>query len=92
VVDEVKESDLRLSRRGYLIETKNVSIYILRHLRNDYLKEVEEVFKIYKYRTVSSIVERGKQKMGRNKNIKKHIEELDKKIVRVNGRLDPLMT
>ena len=47
MVDEVKESDLRLSRRGYFNERRNVGIYLLRHVRNDFLKEVEEVFKIY---------------------------------------------
>ena len=70
MVDEVKESDLRLSRRGYFNKTRNVGIYLLRHLRNDSLKEVGEVLRIYKYSTVSSIVERVKQEMGRNKNLK----------------------
>jgi chromosomal replication initiation ATPase DnaA len=69
VVDDVKEN-LRLSKRGYFNEQRNVGIYLLRHLRNDSLKEVEEVFKIYKYSTVSSIVERVEQEMGRNKNLK----------------------
>ena len=76
----MKESDLRLSRRGYFNETRNVGIYLLRHLRNDSLKEVEEVFKIEKYSTVSSIVERVKQEMGKNKKIKKRFEEFSKKI------------
>jgi chromosomal replication initiation ATPase DnaA len=80
VVDEVKESDLRFSRGGYFNETRNVGIYLLRHLRNDSLREVEEVFKIYKYSTVSSIVERVKQGMGRNKKVKKRIEELSNNI------------
>ncbi len=75
----MKESDLRLSRRGYFSKTRNVSIYILRHLRNDSLKEVGEVIKIYKYSKVCSIVERVKQEMGRNKNLNKRIEELNKK-------------
>jgi chromosomal replication initiation ATPase DnaA len=70
VVDEVKESDLRLSRRGYFNETKSVSIYLLKHLRNDSNYEVGGVFKIYKYSTVSSIVERIKLEMGRTKNLK----------------------
>ena len=68
MVDEVKESDLRLSKRGYFNETRNVGIYLLRHSRNDSLKEDGEVLKIYKSSTVSSIVERVKQQMGRNKN------------------------
>ena len=76
---KVKESDLRLSRRVYFNEPRNVGIYLLRHLRNDALKETGKVFKIYKYSTVSSIVERVKQEMGRNKNFKKRIEELSKK-------------
>ncbi len=70
----MKKSDLRLSRRGYFNEPRNVGIYLLRHLRNDSLKEVEEVFKIYKYSTVSSIVERVKQEMGSNKSLKERIE------------------
>ncbi len=79
MINEVKESDLRLSRRGYFNKIGNVSIYLLRHLRNDSLKEVGEVYKINKYSTVSSIVDRVKQGMGRKQNLKKRIEELSKK-------------
>ena len=67
----MKESDLRLSKRDYFNETRSVSIYILRHLRNDSLTEVWEVIKIYKYSKVCSIVERVKEEMGRNKNLNK---------------------
>ena len=44
---------------------------------------------IYKYSTVSSIVERVKQEMGRNKILKKHIEELSKNISKSQRKTRP---
>ena len=37
---KVKENELRLSKRGYFNEPRNVSVYLIRHLRNDSLKKV----------------------------------------------------
>lgn len=77
---KVKESELRLSKRGYFNEPRNVGVYLLRHLRNDSSKKVGEVFEIEKYNTISSIVERVKQEIGRNRNFKKRIHELTRNL------------
>ena len=73
---KVKESELRVSKRGYFNEPRNVGVYLIRQLRNDSLKKVGEVFGIKKYSTVSSIVERVKEEIGRNRKFKKRIHEL----------------
>ena len=82
VIDElcryynVTQSELRLSRRGYFNEPRNVGVYLIRYLRNDSLKDVGKVFGIERYSTVSSIVERVKQEIGKNSKFKKRIHEL----------------
>ncbi len=54
---------------------------MIRHLRNDTLKQVGEQFGIEKYSTVSSIVERVKDEMKVDKGLKKRIQNLAGKII-----------
>ncbi len=46
------------SRMGISNKPRNVRVDLIRHLRNDALKQVGEQFGTKKYSTVSSIVER----------------------------------
>ena len=69
-----------VTMRGYFNEPRNVAVYLIRHLRNDTLKQVGEQFGIEKYSTVSSIVERVKYEMKADKVLKKRIQDLADKI------------
>ena len=76
----IKETELYVTMRGYFNEPRNVAVYLIRHLRNDTLKQVGEQFGIEKYSTVSSIVERVKYEMKADKFLKKRIQDLVDKI------------
>lgn len=73
---KVSETELRLSKRGYYNEPRNVGVYMLRQVRNDSLKTIGKVFEIEKYSTVSSIVERVKGEIRENRRFRKRIHEL----------------
>ena len=72
----VKRQDLFYSRRGHGNEGRNVAIYLARRLRGDRLKEIGEAFGIGRYSTVSSVVERMKVRMGRDKLLRKKVDHL----------------
>ena len=75
---EITIDDLYTSRRGYFNEPRNVAIYLMRRLRGDTLKAVGEVVGINKNSTVSSIVDRVKYEMSRDKGIRLRVEKLIK--------------
>ncbi len=82
IIDEVckyykiRTNDLLLSRRGYFNEPRNVAIYLIRHLRNDTLKDVGKFFGIVKNSTISSIDRRLKREMIGDQKIKRNVEAL----------------
>ena len=73
---KVNKEVLFSSRRGHFNEPRNVAIYLIRWFRGATLKEAGKIFGIEKNSTVSSIVERLKQEMERNKNLNKRIGSL----------------
>jgi chromosomal replication initiation ATPase DnaA len=73
---KIRTNDLLLSRRGYFNEPRNVAIYLIRHLRNDTLKDVGKFFGIVKNSTISSIDRRLKREMIRDQKIKRTVEAL----------------
>jgi len=72
----VKEKDLFHSRRGQENEARNVAIYLSRRVRGDRLQEIGEAFKIGRYSTVSSVVERVRVRMGRDESLCKRVNDL----------------
>jgi hypothetical protein len=72
----VEGKDLLYSRRGHENEARNVAIYLARRLRGDRLKEIGEAFKIGRYSTVSSIVERVKVRIGSDEMLRKKVDRL----------------
>ena len=70
------------SRRGLFNEPRNVAIYLIKRLRGDTLKEVGKIFGIEKNSTVSSVVERLKLEIERNKNLNKRIGSLRDKLTK----------
>jgi len=72
----VKEEDLFISRRGISNEPRNVAILLLRNLKGSKLHEIGREFDIDKYSSVSTIIERTKQRAIKDRKFKKRIEEI----------------
>jgi REP element-mobilizing transposase RayT len=79
---DISEHEIFSSRRGHFNEPRNVSIYLTRRLRGDTLKEVGEFFGINRNSTISSVVERLKIEIVRNKKLKNRIENLRQKLIK----------
>ena len=71
------------SRRGLFNEPRNVAIYLIRQLRGGTLKEAGKILGIEKNSTVSSVVERLKLEIERNKNLNKRIGSLKAKLSKI---------
>lgn len=72
----IGEEELMKSRRGVINEPRNVAIYLTRQLRGDCLSQIGEHFRMRKYSSVSSVVERIKQRMGEDRELRSRIERL----------------
>ncbi len=72
----VNESDLLRSRRGTLNQPRNVAIYLTRRLRGDGLKQVGQEFHIGKYSSVSSVIERMRALIDKDRNLRERVERL----------------
>ena len=76
----IYEYDLLQSKRGFFHEPRNVAIYLTRRLRGDSLKDIAELYKINKYSSVSSVIERMKALITQDQKLRKRIEKLIPKI------------
>ena len=72
----VKEEDLFISRRGISNEPHNTVIFLMRNLKRSKLDEIGREFKISKYSSVSTIIERTKQRAIKDREFKKRIEQM----------------
>ncbi|UCF85652.1 MAG: transposase [Desulfobacteraceae bacterium] len=73
----VDKIDFSVSRRGVSNEPRNVTIYLLRRLRGDKLDQIGEEFNMSKYSSVSSVIQRIKNEIFRNRKLGKRIEQLE---------------
>lgn len=62
--------------KGELNEATNVVVYLMRRLWHDSLKEIGSNFQMVKYSSVSSIIERMKKKLSKDRNLKKRMEKV----------------
>jgi len=72
----IDRGELYKSQRGFFNEPRNVAIYLMRRLRRDRLKEIREQFQMEKYSSVSSVIERMKQKLNGDKKLQNRVEEI----------------
>lgn len=73
---DVGRDELYRSRRGQFNEPRNVAIFLTRKLRQDSLKEIGHQFHMEKYSSVSSIIERMKNQMLVDRNLKKRVDRV----------------
>ena len=78
----VGREDLLVSRRGVDNEPRKVAIYLIRLLRGDALVEIAREFKINKYSSVSSIIERVKRQIGSDRKLQKRVKEIETQILK----------
>jgi len=69
-------SELYKSQRGFFNEPKNVSIYLMRQLRRDRLRQIGEQFQMGKYSSVSSVIERMKRNLKKGRKLKERIKAI----------------
>jgi len=82
---QIKPEDLFVSKRGCFNEPRNVGIYLFRKLRQDHLKEIGESFRIKKYSSVSSIIERLKARMNADRKLKSRVVKISDKLLNSQG-------
>ncbi len=61
-------------------EEKKTILHLIRHLRGDSLEEIGREFKIAKYSSASSIVERIKAMIAKDRKLRKRVVELKEEI------------
>ena len=76
----VDMEELTVSRRGISNEPRAVAIYLLRRLRGDRLDEIGKEFKMAKYSSVSSVIQRMKSEISRNRKLRKRVEQLEEEL------------
>ncbi len=73
---DINEKDLLISKRGLTNEPRNTAVYLMRHLMGSKLEEIGREFGINNYSSVSTVIERTKQKATRDRKLRKRIEKL----------------
>ena len=73
---DINEEDLLISKRGMTNEPRNTAIYLMRHLMGSKLEEIGREFGINNYSSVSTVIERTKQKATHDRKLRKRIEKL----------------
>jgi REP-associated tyrosine transposase len=79
---QVSSETLRMSRRGFLNEPRNVAIYLSRKYSGKKLLEIGSEFNISRYSSVSSVVEKMKIKVLKDKKIKERVLLIEKKLIK----------
>ncbi len=82
----VNRDDLCKSKRGEFNEPRSAAIYLMRKLRRDSLKRIAGQFQMEKYSSISSIIQRLKLRMQRDRNLKNHIEKLTGRLKKSQGQ------
>lgn len=83
---DIDEEEIYKVKRGTANEPRNVSILLMRQLRKDRLEDIGRRFRMGKYSSVSSVIERTKKLKKIDPNVSKRIEEVSLKIVKGQRR------
>jgi putative transposase len=73
---KITEKELLYSRRGALNEARNAAIYLTRIMRGSNLREIGKEFDVGSYSTVSTIIDRIKNKIVKDKKLNGLMEQL----------------
>ena len=78
----VDENELYKTKRGTTNEPRNISVYLMRRLRKDSLNEIGRKFRIEKYSSVSSIIERINLLIKEDPALANRIDEVSVRIIK----------
>ena len=79
---QIEKNVLLKSRKGVFNEPRNVAIYLMRRLRGDSLVEIGKIFEMKKYSSVSSIIERLKAQMAKDRGLRKRVSKLESQVTK----------
>jgi REP element-mobilizing transposase RayT len=79
---QIEKGVLLKSRKGVFNEPRNVAIYLMRRLRGDSLVEICKIFQMKKYSSVSSVIERLKAQMAKDRSFRKRVLKLESQITK----------
>jgi chromosomal replication initiation ATPase DnaA len=82
----IRPDDLYKVKRGEFNEPRNVSIFLMRRLRRETLKDIGARFGIEKYSSVSSVIERLKKQMRNDTKLRQRVDDLQKIINKSQGQ------
>jgi putative transposase len=69
-------------KRGQFNEPRNLAIYLMRKLRKETLKNIGVRFGMEKYSSVSSVIERLKKQLQKDKKLKERLDNLEKMVLK----------
>ncbi len=75
-VEDLGREDLFKSKRGEFNEPRSQAIFLFRKLRRDSPREISAPFRMEKYSSVSSIIQRLKQKIQKDRKLEIRINVL----------------
>ena len=73
--------DLIMTKRGIANEPRSVAIYLVRCFTGETLKKIGQEFNISNYSSVSSVVERMRMQIFKDKKLRKRVEGLERKLM-----------
>jgi putative transposase len=74
----IDRKELLSSRRGMSNDARNVAIYLARRLSGQTLTAIGDVFGLEHYSSVSSVVSRMKQRIAKDKSLRKKVGEIER--------------
>ena len=77
----VEVEGLMVTRRRIANEPRNVAIYLVRRYTGATLENIGREFKMNKYSSVGSVIERMRVQILEDKRLRKKIAELEKKLI-----------
>ena len=80
----VKQADLFQTRRGQFNEPRNVALFLIRQVRHESLSSIGRQFKMDKYSSVSSAIERLKMRVGKDPDLAKRVSYLQDTLIHGN--------
>ena len=75
---QINESHLFSVKRGVENEPRNVAIYLMRSIKGEPLLSIGSEFNLNRHSSVSSVLERTREKLKKDRKFKKRLEEIEK--------------
>jgi len=82
IKNKINEEQLFSVKRGTENEPRNVAIYLMRSLRDETLIKIGSEFNLIRYSSVSSVIERTKKRLQKDRKFRKRIEKIKALIVK----------